>query len=93
MPLYEFCCRRCGERVEGIFPFGGGPKRHAGDCGGAMDRLISRSAVHFIENENGGGSWSENGYRNHVADHLQTKDGKFYTFPSKVRRKVGKIIG
>ena len=52
MPLYEFRCRKCGASEEGIFPMGQGPKRHAGGCGGVMDKVIGKCGVRLVQNVN-----------------------------------------
>lgn len=91
MPVYEFECHKCHAVVSGIYPMGQGPKRHAGGCGGVMQRLMGTPAVHFITNRNGGSGWSENGYRNHEADYMDVK-GKRYKFLQE-NKSVDKIIG
>lgn len=47
MPLYEYLCASCGERFEVIEKFSDSPLvTHAG-CGGAVERLVSASALQF----------------------------------------------
>jgi putative FmdB family regulatory protein len=47
MPLYEYKCSRCGETFEVLQKFSDAPlKKHAG-CGGAVERVISPSALQF----------------------------------------------
>lgn len=47
MPLYEYRCRKCGHRFERIRKFSDPPVRRCPECGGAVEQLLSRSAVHF----------------------------------------------
>ena len=47
MPLYEYQCRKCGHRFERIRKFSDPPLRKCPECGGAVEQLLSRSAVHF----------------------------------------------
>ena len=47
MPLYEYQCQKCGERVEMIQRFSDPPYTHCPNCGGAMRKLISPSAIMF----------------------------------------------
>ena len=51
MPLYEFRCGKCDAQIEGIYPMGGGPKRHAG-CGGTMEKVIGKCGIRFRQNVN-----------------------------------------
>ncbi|HYX69133.1 MAG TPA: zinc ribbon domain-containing protein [Terriglobales bacterium] len=47
MPLYEYKCRKCGHRFERIVKFSDPPLRKCPECGGKVEQLLSRSAVHF----------------------------------------------
>ena len=47
MPLYEYQCKKCGHRFERIRKFSDPPLRKCPECGGAVEQLLSRSAVHF----------------------------------------------
>ncbi|HEX9160907.1 MAG TPA: FmdB family zinc ribbon protein [Thermoanaerobaculia bacterium] len=47
MPLYEYACEKCGERVEVIQKFSDPPYTHCPNCGGNMRKLISLSAIQF----------------------------------------------
>jgi predicted nucleic acid-binding Zn ribbon protein len=82
MPLYEFGCKRCGEMIEGIYPIGQGPKRHAGGCGGVMERLVSRCGIRFRQNVNDvhQSGWANSGYGrgpdHPKADFVLSEDGK-----------------
>src|SRR5262245_51768392 len=47
MPIYEYECTKCGERIEVIQKMSDKPlKRHA-DCGGTLHKLISASGFQF----------------------------------------------
>ena len=47
MPLYEYKCEKCGERVEIIQRVSDPPYSHCPKCRGAMRKLISSPAIHF----------------------------------------------
>ena len=47
MPLYEYQCRECGERVEKIQKFSAPVLRQCAKCGGEMVRLLSAPAIQF----------------------------------------------
>ena len=47
MPLYEYACEKCGERVEIIQKLSDPPYSHCPKCGGAMRKLISPPAIQF----------------------------------------------
>jgi putative FmdB family regulatory protein len=44
MPLYEYRCSKCGNVFEKIQKFSDAPLTVHEDCGGAVEKLISRSA-------------------------------------------------
>lgn len=44
MPLYEYKCRSCGKIFEVMQKFADEPLKTHPDCGGEVERLISRSA-------------------------------------------------
>ena len=43
MPLYEYLCSKCGNKFEVIQKFSDAPLTVHESCGGAVERLISRS--------------------------------------------------
>ena len=43
MPLYEYRCEKCGEKFEVLQKFSDTPLTVHEGCGGAVERLISRS--------------------------------------------------
>jgi putative FmdB family regulatory protein len=44
MPLYEYMCHRCGKTIETLQRFSDEPLTVHEDCGGELEKLISRSA-------------------------------------------------
>jgi putative FmdB family regulatory protein len=44
MPLYEYVCDRCGKVLEVLQKYSDQPLTVHEDCGGALEKLISRSA-------------------------------------------------
>jgi len=59
MPIYEYSCRDCGIIIEKIQKVGARSLRKCGECGGKLEKLISRSAFHLK-----GGGWFDSGYSN-----------------------------
>lgn len=57
MPIYEYRCDRCGKRFEVIQKFVDAPLTEHEGCGGAVERLISTSALQFK-----GSGWYVNDY-------------------------------
>ena len=47
MPLYEYQCKKCGNRLERIQKFSDKPLTKCPECGGPLEKLISQSAVQF----------------------------------------------
>lgn len=47
MPLYEYQCKQCAERVEIIQRVSDPPYTHCPQCGGQMKKLISSPAIQF----------------------------------------------
>jgi len=47
MPLYEYRCERCGQRVEVIQKFSDTPLETCQHCGGKLERLFSAPAIQF----------------------------------------------
>lgn len=47
MPLYEYACTKCNERVEIIQKISDPPYSHCPKCGGDMKKLISSPAIQF----------------------------------------------
>jgi len=64
MPLYEYKCQSCGEKFEVIQKFSDTPLAVHDKCGGAVERLISPSALKFK-----GSGW-------YVTDYAGSGNGK-----------------
>ncbi|MBK5259788.1 MAG: hypothetical protein JJE51_09360 [Thermoanaerobaculia bacterium] len=47
MPLFEYECRQCSERVELIQKLSDAPPSHCTKCGGEMKKLFSSPAIQF----------------------------------------------
>lgn len=47
MPLYEYECAKCGERIEVIRSFSDPPLTVCPNCGGALTKLLSSPAFQF----------------------------------------------
>jgi putative FmdB family regulatory protein len=47
MPLYEYRCERCHQRVEVIQKFSDRPLETCQHCGGKLERLLSAPAIQF----------------------------------------------
>lgn len=59
MPLYEYQCTLCGERVEIIQRLSDPPYSHCPKCGGDMKKLHSAPAIQFK-----GSGWYKTDYAN-----------------------------
>ncbi len=68
MPLYEYQCSKCGEKIEVLQKFSDAPlKRHKG-CRGSLHRLVSVSGLHFK-----GSGWYVNDYAAKGAGQSESK--------------------
>ena len=47
MPLYEYACQKCGERLEVIQKLSDPPYTHCPKCSGELRKLISSPAIQF----------------------------------------------
>lgn len=47
MPLYEYQCQQCGNRLEALQRFSDDPLTQCELCGGALKKLLSAPAVQF----------------------------------------------
>ena len=47
MPLYEYQCTSCGERIEVLQRLGAAPPSQCPRCGGTLEKLISAPALQF----------------------------------------------
>ena len=71
MPIYEYECKKCGERIEVIQKMSDPPlKRHKG-CGGTLTKLISAAGFQFK-----GTGWYVTDYarKNTKSDSTETKE-------------------
>lgn len=57
MPIYEYSCTSCGRRFEKIQKVGARTLRTCEECGGKLEKLVSRSAFQLK-----GGGWFDSGY-------------------------------
>lgn len=57
MPLYEYECKQCHQRVEKIQSFSAPPEKICPQCGGELERVISAPALQFK-----GAGWYVNDY-------------------------------
>ena len=57
MPIYEYSCTACGRTFEKIQKVGSHTLRKCEECGGKLEKLVSRSAFHLK-----GGGWFDAGY-------------------------------
>jgi putative FmdB family regulatory protein len=68
MPLYEYQCSKCGEKIEVLQKFSDAPlKRHKG-CRGSLHRLVSVAGLHFK-----GSGWYVNDYAAKGAGQSESK--------------------
>ncbi len=63
MPLYEYECLDCGERMEILQRSGERPKKKCPDCGGRLQKVVSAPAFQFK-----GSGW-------YVTDYADKKSG------------------
>ena len=47
MPIYEYQCKKCGNRFERIQKFSDAPAKKCPQCGGAVEQMLSAPAVQF----------------------------------------------
>lgn len=63
MPIYEYRCTDCGNDFEYQQRMSDAPKSVCESCGGALEKLISRSSFHFK-----GGGWYKDLYASSKKD-------------------------
>jgi putative FmdB family regulatory protein len=78
MPLYEYECTQCAERVEIIQNLSDPPHAHCAKCGGDMKKLFSAPAIQFK-----GTGW----YKTDYAGSGKKTDAKSETSESKAESK------
>lgn len=57
MPIYEYRCKKCGHHLEIIQKISDRPLRKCRECGGVLEKLVSRAAFQLK-----GGGWYDEGY-------------------------------
>ena len=57
MPMYEYKCTGCGVEFEVMRKFSDAPVTECAECGGKVEKLISRSSFQLK-----GGGWYADGY-------------------------------
>jgi putative FmdB family regulatory protein len=101
VPLYEYECRKCGQRTEKIENFSGPYLKKCPKCGGKIDRLLGAPAIQFkgsgwyVTDYAGKGSGGDSskgekaeGSEAKPAEAKPAKDSKD-TAPSKDAKKTG----
>ena len=71
MPIYEYRCHQCGLEFELLQKFSDEPPRACGECGGAVEKLISLSAFQLK-----GSGWYVTDYARKSAQGVEDKDSK-----------------
>ena len=74
MPLYEYQCTQCGERVEIIQRLSDPPHAHCATCGGDMKKLVSAPAIQFK-----GSGWYKTDYAAKPASSSSSSETKAET--------------
>ena len=74
MPLYEYQCSQCGERVEIIQKISDPPYSHCPKCGGEMKKLLSAPAIQFK-----GSGWYKTDYAGKSAPKTESSETKAET--------------
>jgi len=70
VPLYEYQCKKCRHRFEKIQLFSDKPIRKCPECGGAVEKLLSASAVQFK-----GTGWYATDYAKKSSPSATSSDG------------------
>ena len=47
MPIYEYACKKCGNRIEVLQKMNDQPLRRCRACGGRLERLLSPVGIQF----------------------------------------------
>lgn len=74
MPLYEYQCTQCSERVEIIQRLSDPPYSHCPKCGGDMKKLLSAPAIQFK-----GSGWYKTDYASKPAASSSSAESKSET--------------
>lgn len=70
MPLYEYQCSKCGQRIEKIRKFSDPPLSKCPHCGGKLERLLSSSSFRLK-----GSGWYATDYGRKPASSDSSKAG------------------
>ena len=82
MPLYEYQCSQCSERVEVIQRLSDPPYSHCPKCGGDMKKLLSAPAIQFK-----GSGWYKTDYASSSKPAAKSDDGGAKSSESKTESK------
>lgn len=74
MPLYEYQCTECSERVEVMQKLSDPPYTHCPKCGGAVKKLVSAPAIQFK-----GSGWYKTDYASKPAAKSEGGESKSET--------------
>ncbi len=47
MPIYEYCCEKCGDQFEHLQDFSDKPLKKCKKCGGRLRKLVSECSFHL----------------------------------------------
>ena len=78
MPLYEYCCKSCGKKLEVIQKFSDDPLTVCEECGGRLEKLMSAPAIRFK-----GAGWYVNDYAGKKSGEDKTNAPKSTPAPEK----------
>jgi putative FmdB family regulatory protein len=70
LPLYEYKCKKCGQRTEKIRKFSDPPLTICESCGGKIEQLLSSPAIRFK-----GSGWYINDYAKKSSDATNSSSG------------------
>ena len=88
MPIYEYRCSACGHQIELIQKMGERPRRKCPECGGRLEKLISRTS--FLLK---GGGWYSEGYSRGGESKGEAKSDKTDKGKNKKKAKSGNGSG
>ena len=85
MPLFEYECRKCGQRTERIEKFDGAKLQKCPKCGGRVERLVSAPAIQFK-----GSGWYVTDYGKSKSSGASGKEGGAAEGPKSENKSDGK---
>ncbi len=83
MPIYEYRCSRCGHEFEVIQRISDRPLTRCEDCGGRLEKLLSRSA--FLLK---GGGWYADGYGGGASGKADSAEKKQGAAPAEAKKSA-----